>query len=152
MELNSRKSAAQLLAERGKAKVTPRTDDLNELVHLSQSDITSSEDNQTLQRENGQLKNETNNPLDDFKQELSQMPVISNFMLRIEQNIKEEIQSHSKKNGITPETLFQAMWVVLKADSKQLEKITLEAKDHHKRRTRAAELKHLVTRALKALE
>lgn len=144
MEMETRLSAAELLANRGRAKVASRNDDLKNLIGTKQD----AEEKTALDPR--PLENfDTGNLISTWKQELQSLPEISNFMLRVEQSIKEDLQLYAKKQGVTAETLIQAMWLVVKGDSKMLETVLVDAQIHHKRRARAAELKNLITRAEK---
>jgi hypothetical protein len=142
--METKVSAAELLAKRGRAKVASRNDDLNNLIGTKQN----SEERPTVDSSPG-AKIETGDLISDWKQELQSLPEISNFMLRVEQSTKEEIQSYAKKQGVTAETLIQAMWISVKEDSERLQSVLVQAQKHHKRRARAAELKNLITRAEK---
>lgn len=144
--METRQSAAELLANRGRAQVARRNDDLQNFIGTQQvsEEVLTAAINTSSKVDSGDL-------LSIWKEELQSLPEISNFMLRVEQSTKESLQMYAKKQGVTAETLIQAMWIKLKEDSAMLEAALIEAQKHHGRRVRAAELKNLITRAEKIL-
>lgn len=142
--METRQSAAQLLANRGRAKVASRNDDLQNLIGTQQTSV-----EELTVDSKPPTKVDSGDLISTWKQELQSLPEISNFMLRVEQSTKESLQMYAKKQGVTAETLIQAMWIMLREDSVMLEIALKEAQKHHGRRVRAAELKNLITRAEK---
>jgi hypothetical protein len=144
--MESKRSAAELLAQRGRTKVPDRDDHLTDLIGTQRL-------SERLSGDNGNYSSTSDHTdlVSKWKEELEDLPEISNFMLRVEKEIKEELQTYAKKQGLTAETLIQAMWVALKQDPKTTKFVLTEAKKHHQRRARAAELKNLVTRAEKVM-
>jgi hypothetical protein len=144
--MEKRQSAAELLANRGRAQVARRTDDLQNFIGTQQvsEEVLTPATNTSSKVDSGNL-------ISTWKEELQSLPEISNFMLRVEQSTKESLQMYAKKQGVTAETLIQAMWIKIKEDSAMLEAALIEAQKHHGRRVRAAELKNLITRAEKMM-
>jgi hypothetical protein len=144
--METRQSAAELLANRGRAQVARRNDDLQNFIGTQQAseEVLTAPTNTSSKVDSGDL-------ISTWKEELQSLPEISNFMLRVEQSTKESLQMYAKKKGVTAETLIQAMWIKLQEDSSMLEAALIEAQKHHGRRVRAAELKNLITRAGKML-
>lgn len=140
--MTNKKSAAEILASRGKSQVASRNDNLSDLLGEEQNQAQDSLSSPPA---------ETPDIVSQWKNELEQLPKISNFMLRVESDIKEDIQTWARKQGITAETLIQGMWVLMSQNENQLNKALKEGKKHHQRRSRAAELKNLITRAEKNL-
>lgn len=138
----AKQSAAELLSLRGRTTVATRSDDISEII----SKPLDSEPDKSISQP---TKSDTTDLIGGLKEELESLPAIANFMLRVEQDIKDELQSYAKKQGVTSETFIQAMWIVLKQDPEQIKVVLAEAFKHHYRRSRASELKNLITRASK---
>ena len=81
-----------------------------------------------------------------MQNELDALPKVRNFQLRFEEPIKEQIKQIASQTGLTPETLLQGLWVTVQRHSSVMTEAVAEAKEHHKRRERAAELKNSITR------
>jgi hypothetical protein len=138
----AKQSASELLSQRGRTTVAPRSDDISEII----SKPLESEPDKSVSQP---IKSDATDLIGGWKEELEGLPAIANFMLRVEQDIKDELQSYAKKQSVTAETFIQAMWIVLKQNPEQFKVVLAEASKHHYRRSRAAELKNLITRASK---
>lgn len=143
MSIPEKKSAAELFAARTRQVVPPRTDDLIESLYptevsASESSLRAANDVHQLQPNDAGLK--------DLQNELEALPKIGNFQLRFEEPIKEQIKQVASQTGLTPETLLQGLWVTAQRQASLMTEAVAEAKEHHKRRERAAELKNSITR------
>ncbi len=90
--------------------------------------------------------------LQRLKDELEALPKVGNFQLRLEDDYKAQIKVIAERGKVTPETLLQGLWEVAQSRPGLIDEAITEAKMHHKRRERAAELKIAITRATNALE
>lgn len=143
MSIPEKKSAAELFASRTRQVVPHRTDDLTESLYpnevsLSESSLRAINDEHQLQPNDAGLK--------ALHNELDALPKVGNFQLRFEEPIKEQIKQIASQTGLTPETLLQGLWVTVQRHSSVMTEAVAEAKEHHKRRERAAELKNSITR------
>jgi hypothetical protein len=142
----SKLSAAEILAKRGRTSVPERQEQLTEFIG---SEVREASNPSMTQQSAPEV--DPRSVIAQWKDELAQLPEISNFMLRVESDIKEDFQTYARKNGVTAETLLQGLWSIAKQNPQLLETAMGEAKVHHSRRTRASELKNLITRAEKTL-
>jgi hypothetical protein len=149
MSTSAKKSAAELFASRARQVVTPRTDDLTESLYpteppLAESSTPAGDDVSQLQPHDAGLK--------ALQSQLESLPKVDNFQLRFEGPIKEQIKEAANQTGLTPETLLQGLWVIAQNNASLMNQAIAEAKEHHKRRERAAELKNSITRLSKLLK
>lgn len=143
MSIPEKKSAAELFATRTRQVVPSRTDDLTESLYptevsLSESSLRTTNEVHQLQPNDAGLK--------ALQNELEALPKVGNFQLRFEEPIKEQIKEIASQTGLTPETLLQGLWVTAQRHSSIMKEAVAEAKEHHKRRERAADLKNSITR------
>lgn len=143
MSIPEKKSAAELFAARTRQVVPPRTDDLTESLYPAE--VSTSETSFRAANDAHQLEsNDTG--LKALQNELEALPKIGNFQLRFEEPIKEQIKQIASQTGLTPETLLQGLWTIAQKQESVMTEAVAEAKEHHKRRERAAELKNSITR------
>lgn len=149
MNTPAKKSAAELFASRTRQVVPPRTDDITESLYApepfpaAQSVESASESQQAQIGDDG---------LKALQNELETLPKVGNFQLRFEEPIKEHIKEIALSTGLTPETLLQGLWVIAQKQPLLMSEAVSEAKKHHQRRERAAELKNSITRLSKLLK
>lgn len=139
----AKKSAAELFASRTRQVVPPRTDDITESLYSPEPSpaITPVEDiseSQPFQAGDSGLRT--------LQNELESLPKVGNFQLRFEEPIKEHIKEVALSTGLTPETLLQGLWIIAQSKPSLMSDAITEAKEHHQRRERAAELKNSITR------
>jgi hypothetical protein len=125
--------------------VSPRTDDLTETLYSAKST--------SGQPAAASSAAPINFPgLEELELELESLPKVSNFQLRFEEPYKDAIKAAASEAGVTPETLLQAVWVVVQRRPGLMTEAIAEAHEHHQRRDRAAELKNSITRLRKLLQ
>lgn len=149
MNTPAKKSAAELFASRTRQVVPPRTDDITESLYTDEPSFAepaaaSASESQQSQTSDGGLK--------ALQNELETLPKVGNFQLRFEEPIKEQIKEAALSTGLTPETLLQGLWVIAQRQPLLMASAIAEAKEHHQRRERAAELKNSITRLSKLLK
>ncbi|MCZ2207597.1 hypothetical protein [Cylindrospermopsis raciborskii] len=83
-----------------------------------------------------------------LEKELKNFPAVCNKKIgvRIEEEIYEGIRDLCYNNGITVETLLEAYFTLCKSQPRLLEKIIKEAQARIKRRTRAGNIRSLITK------
>lgn len=149
MNTPAKKSAAELFANRTRQVVPPRTDDLTESLYspepsLAATPVKAINESQSFQTGDDGLR--------ALQNELESLPKVGNFQLRFEEPIKEQIKEVALSTGLTPETLLQGLWVIAQKQPSLMSDAITEAKEHHQRRERAAELKNSITRLSKLLK
>jgi len=140
--MNAKPSATELFANRQRAIVPNRTDEL--LLSPTVTTPTSSTVPQA------QENNTTG--LQDLQAQLDALPKVETFQLRFEEQYKKKIKEVADREGVTPETLLQALWVVAEKSPTLMNEAIAEAKEHHKRRETASTLKTTITRLSNTLK
>jgi len=144
-------SATERFKNRTRPVVAARTDDLSAALQGS-SDLETTHPPIVEQPSSSSSIRDVDTGLQKLKDELKALPKVGNFQLRVEEQYKAQIKQVADQNGITPETLIQGLWIVAQGQPDLIEEAVTEAKVHHQRRERAAELKIAITRATRALE
>lgn len=87
-----------------------------------------------------------------LKAQLEALPkTASNFQLRFTEETKTEIQDVARGEKLTPETLLEGIWAIVKDDPVLMKKALDKAKANLVSRKKAAALKNTITRIEKAL-
>jgi len=82
-----------------------------------------------------------------LKAQLEALPkTASNFQLRFTEETKTEIQDLARGKKITPETLLEGIWAVVKDDPIVMVKAVEQAKENLLSRKKGAALKNTITR------
>lgn len=144
-------SATERFKNRTRPLVAARTDDLTVTLQGS-SDLETAQPPVLEQAASPSSFRDVDTGLQKLKDELEALPKVGNFQLRVEEQYKVQIKQVADQNGITPETLIQGLWIAAQGRPDLIEEAVTEAKVHHQRRERAAELKIAITRATRALE
>jgi len=90
--------------------------------------------------------------LEILKAQLEALPkTASNFQLRFTEETKTEIQGLARDEKLTPETLLEGIWAVVKDDPIVMRRALEQAKGNLISRKKAATLKNTITRIENAL-
>ncbi len=121
-------------------KVPPRQDEL-----LPKAEVSLSETQLVSQEE------ETTKPVQStlfLEKELASLPSITNKKIgvRLEEGIYDELRKLCQENSITVETLLEAYFTVCSTQPKLVKKIIEEAQFRLKKRTKAGNIRSLLTK------
>ncbi|MCM1985100.1 hypothetical protein [Lyngbya confervoides] len=86
--------------------------------------------------------------LADLEKKLAAYPAIASkkLGLRIEEDLLEEVQIFCKKNKITPETLFEALFTQTVSKDSVLNRVVKDAQKRCKQRTEAGNIRSMITK------
>ena len=123
-------------------KVPPRQDEL-----VPKAEVLPSETKPFVPKEEGTP--EPGQSIASLEKELETLPSVTNKKIgvRLEDDIYEEVRRFCQENSITVETLLEAYFTVCQSQPKLIEKIIEEARFRLKRRTKAGNIRSLLTKA-----
>lgn len=132
-------------------KVPPRQDEL-----IPKTDAQPVKSEPIVQQEESPEPNEAHGEADasgiaiaSLERELETLPSVSNKKIgvRLEEEIYEDIRRLCQDNNITVETLLEAYFTVCRSQPTLVETIIEEAQSRLKRRTKAGNIRSLLTKA-----